>query len=1258
MIRIFGHKSSFFLLFVGICSLAASSLTAQTPTIQGEKVDYIMPSAEGAALVKAVERQPSLATGVPDISIPIYTIPKTPISINLSYNSSGLLVDELPAAAGLGWRLEVGGMIARVVIGLPDDYETNGYLNRGSSLNDFTSKRMYQYVASDISTLIDIIPNSYDDSPDVFYYDILGYKGKFVLGRDGSAYSYPRNNLKITYTKTASSITKFTVKFPDGTSADFSSTETCLVTNYPPLSAQFSTLWSLASLKSESQNIAVLKYDYPHSYTLTDFKAEERQFLGTSGIATNFTQKYTIKYTCIPISEIKTTDTKVLFDYLTNLAVDFASSTDSWYALKNIRVNFSQLEDPVDYYTSPLQYLYLFHFNELNESSTNGRKNFLLSDFKIIVPGTVIPYVFEYNLGTDQMPALGSTSVDLWGYYNGASNGTSIIPNLYGSNGRITSIPMGNSTPLRAGANRSSHEDATKIGVLKSITSPEGLRTEYDYELNSFLFSGDEVKGAGLRLKSLKKYDGSNLLSQEDYTYQLLDNSTTSGILLYHSTPAIGTSLSNAQLTPSNWNNKNAYIKTSYSGEGSVPFQNTVYYSKVKVSKGNLGCSLYTFGLPVERTNPSVLPSALNWVNTEASSYLFEDGTNSWALFSESDPTTPSLFHLWTTPLLLNITDKNQTNDVVKNITFSYDSLELTRMVSGLKLLPTFKYTILPTSSFVIHSSKSYFLSAWRELLSQTETVYNPSGAGGIARTSQFEYTRPEAGIDFSFVKQVEAIAVAGESVITKYKYCFDPMFSFSALVNDQMSAFHDSLETCLDRCRTYDPSRVGSISSAMDDCYNAYDLSVAGLVSPEARAINLLKEKGSYSNPIEVMRIASKNSVKTVVSSQFSIMMEQTDSHQVLPVTNYFLSKPVPETSFVDLRISTNNSQGNFNLDFDDSYSLASEVTKYSGQGEVLETRGRDGVYTSFLYSAKWDTPVVNAANCRYDNIKNFSPDNINESMIRTLNPNAMITTSKYFFPLGVYQSADPRGRISYTIYNTLGEIIGVKDHDKNLRAVNLKKRVKQEGTPSVLISTEPDGDYTLNVQSVGTYRVLNVDSWDPIDMSHPVGFSIDYTPAYSFSVVYSSQNYGTEPEEPITTNSFTHKFKNPDTYSVTVLEKLNGQTIYTFPTKSIAIVRNPMSVSYSELNNVNGYPMKEIIPRMLHGTGEYTITWQVSFTSSAGIGPTFTTYTQTRSGSGSTADYLAVENGYYEVSVTIEDGSESFQNSWSFTVGNGFEQ
>ena len=163
-------------------------------------------------------------TGVPNISIPIYTVSAGPndlqIPISLNYHSNGFKVNEEAGWTGLGWSLNAGGWIVQKVNNyddfkvlypnreLPDldkiiHHVSNGHspLNYWSS-DGCTAGQTYTAVDTNhfghlgaltdcISSNYDILPiiprglfgasDSYDYEPDIFSFSFLNHSGKFVL---------------------------------------------------------------------------------------------------------------------------------------------------------------------------------------------------------------------------------------------------------------------------------------------------------------------------------------------------------------------------------------------------------------------------------------------------------------------------------------------------------------------------------------------------------------------------------------------------------------------------------------------------------------------------------------------------------------------------------------------------------------------------------------------------------------------------------------------------------------------------------------------------------------------------------------------------------------------------------------------------------------------------------------------------------------------------------------------------------------------
>lgn len=127
-------------------------------------------------------------TGVPDISIPLYEIPvgEHTLPISLSYHASGVRPDQHPGWVGLGWSLNGGGSISRIVKGKPDDCNIpnfTGFISAGYYFNTGLLNTSDWNTPSRLESSAITYDNK-DLEPDEFHFDFLDYHGKFMLGSD------------------------------------------------------------------------------------------------------------------------------------------------------------------------------------------------------------------------------------------------------------------------------------------------------------------------------------------------------------------------------------------------------------------------------------------------------------------------------------------------------------------------------------------------------------------------------------------------------------------------------------------------------------------------------------------------------------------------------------------------------------------------------------------------------------------------------------------------------------------------------------------------------------------------------------------------------------------------------------------------------------------------------------------------------------------------------------------------------------------
>ena len=177
------HHSSHFLLLPVLCLMHLSTY-AQVP-----------PSPTASAQTKGAATPVNMYTGVPNIQVPLLTLPgrHMNVPIGLSYYAGGFKVQEISGPLGLGFSLQSGGVITRVVQGTPDDDEY-GYSGPQAYGETIKSTELNEYFPSD---LYDINRGERDGEPDVYYFNAMGRSGRFTLDAQRNAVLMPYQDVAI-----------------------------------------------------------------------------------------------------------------------------------------------------------------------------------------------------------------------------------------------------------------------------------------------------------------------------------------------------------------------------------------------------------------------------------------------------------------------------------------------------------------------------------------------------------------------------------------------------------------------------------------------------------------------------------------------------------------------------------------------------------------------------------------------------------------------------------------------------------------------------------------------------------------------------------------------------------------------------------------------------------------------------------------------------------------------------------------------------
>lgn len=441
-----------------------------------------------------------LYTGTPNVEVPLLELDDFGLSISLKYHSSGIKVSDIGGWVGMGWALQSGGVITRTVRGLPDDY-TFGYYHTGGETESAWEGTLSGQFFSDHSYGQNLIDNLVDGEPDVFFFNINGRTGQFVVGPNGEAdiRTVPDQNLRFEVTQgqpmrcgesaLGGGFTEWQVTTEDGTKYVFSEIEMSHQSSGLEniSNQQYVSSWHLSRIESPSGDNTV-RFEYSGTGEWIEHNHptyEQTTYLTDSdpGCYRSRNRATQIQRTCSPVLKKITTRNK---------EVRFASSpredVDGGHKLSEITVHdreSGKLSTSFDFgYEYHADRLFL---SEVQEIGADG-------DYHV-------PHTFEYDAPEDLPSDHASLAVDHWGYYNGASR----------NNSRNTQIPTQRVSTVSGvttfvGAERRPNEDLTGRGVLNRINYPTGGHTHLEYEPHDYSMIGNPQE-TGLK-KEIRHSDG------------------------------------------------------------------------------------------------------------------------------------------------------------------------------------------------------------------------------------------------------------------------------------------------------------------------------------------------------------------------------------------------------------------------------------------------------------------------------------------------------------------------------------------------------------------------------------------------------------------------------------------------------------------------------------------------------------------------------------------------------------------------------
>ncbi|MDW3197443.1 MAG: RHS repeat domain-containing protein [Cytophagales bacterium] len=477
-------------LKIGLLIWAVQSYAQESLKPSG---DVVPPSPTVAALNQYVDVPVSHYTGVPEIGVPIFTIPMQQFSvpISLSYHASGLKVADHASWVGAGWSLNAGGSVSRVIRGLPDEYalgEERGFFHNAQYFNS-EGNFLYNVLNCETSAVEgntpgiveDIASGKKDLEPDVFYLSAPGLSAKFVFNQDREPVLLSASDLDIGHPFTAAANGQanypvvgdfsWTITAPNGLVYEFTAAEyTSTLTKCQPNGTEEvgvverQNAWYLTKMSYGSEYVNFSYENETQVYESLYSQSEQFQIYSFSTIrSNNYSPQNSFCTTESTVKAKRLASIESSNGYLIEFGVDTLDRNDLNGSKALETITIKKNGEKIGRY-------------ELNHSYFAQQKLKLdgIDQVALDSSGNKIHLKqFEY-FSPVQVPSLNSTAQDFYGYFNGKISNQNLVPDW-----RDEAYHFNPN-----GADRSIDLEKTKVGTLSKIIHPTGGYTSFDYELH------------------------------------------------------------------------------------------------------------------------------------------------------------------------------------------------------------------------------------------------------------------------------------------------------------------------------------------------------------------------------------------------------------------------------------------------------------------------------------------------------------------------------------------------------------------------------------------------------------------------------------------------------------------------------------------------------------------------------------------------------------------------------------------------------
>jgi len=556
----------------------------------GQNKDYVQnivpQTPEVSSLLKNFETPVSLNTGIPNISIPIYTIEEGDISLDLaiSYNSSGISVGEKATWVGLGWNLPISTLV-RNVRQVPDDIAHGFFYENQYTVNNVYNEKLSQEANN--TGLGMVLPTNSDNQYHAGLLDLEsddyrvtlpdGKAINFMVNQErdgnnpvGQFVQFPNSDYKIQYNQTNGEWTfinpsGYKYLYIKGNQINFSHTYSIGGNSIGTLTdgnqTAYANSWIISKIISPIGKEINFEYD-PVFYDDCEFVNQTKTVAydpalsgmgdGRNTVFTNYgrTKGYNffIKRIYGNFGEIMFNKSDRL-DYLNyGRKLDNVEIKNAGRLINKISFSYTYKESVV---SSPV-----YSCNRYENTSEIGKR--LQLDKVTFYTETGIPYSYKLNYNPTLLPHRFSYARDWWGYYNGKYSNTGLTPSI--------------DLVLEEYNNRDVNQEYSKANILEEIIYPTGGKTKFFFENNKGIDYNNSW-GLGDEFHNIIPYQikSKHFSTNENITNQLYKTYTV----------PVGVNINNL----TNYQNLVLKIDTNTSkclyGESSLPFSGScsIYYS-------------------------------------------------------------------------------------------------------------------------------------------------------------------------------------------------------------------------------------------------------------------------------------------------------------------------------------------------------------------------------------------------------------------------------------------------------------------------------------------------------------------------------------------------------------------------------------------------------------------------------------------------------------------------------------------------------